>query len=193
MRRVLVVVPLLLLVACGGRGRDNVVRVDQPSFEPRRIAVQTLAPGPTASPTPTPSPTPTGGPTPTPVGPPSGASITSSAGRQDGDVASFCWAEQVGGASRCFSHDQPAQPSTLTVRKGEKVLIRIAAGIAPDDESIRPFQGTRSGSTNQQIAPALETDLTVDLPEGEWSMDLCGTWHGRGQPICWLFKLDVVI
>jgi hypothetical protein len=117
--------------------------------------------------------------------------VTSAAGVQNGDVSSFCWSEQVGGPSRCYSHDQPEQPNSLLVRPQEKVLLRIDAQIPPDDESVRPFQGSRSGYPAQQIDPALETELTVDLPEGKWSMDLCATWHGRGQPICWLFALDV--
>ena len=80
---------------------------------------------------------------------------------------------------------------TLAVRKGEKVLLKINAGIPPNEETIRPFKSTRSGYNDQPIDPALETDLTIDLPAGVWSMDLCAAWHGRGQPICWLFKLSV--
>ena len=185
------VVPLLSAVACSGRSGNDAVRIEGPSFEPRRIAIRTLEPGPTPTPTPTPSPTPVPTPTPPPVPPPRSATVTSAAGTQAGDVSSFCWSEQVGAASRCYSHDQPSQPKGLVVRKGERVLLRIDAQIPPDDEAVRPFQGSRSGYPSQRIDAALETELTVDLPEGDWSMDLCATWHGRGQPICWLFRFDV--
>ena len=77
------------------------------------------------------------------------------------------------------------------MNSGETVLLRIEAQIPPNDESVRPFQGSRSGYPAQPIDPALETELKVDLAEGEWSMDLCATLHGRGQPICWLFRLAV--
>jgi hypothetical protein len=182
---------LLTAAACSGRSDGGVVKIDGPSFEPRRIAIRTLEPGPTLSPSPSPSPSPTPGPTPVPVPPPRASSVTSAAGTQQGDVSSFCWSEQVGGPSRCYSHDQPAQSKGLVVTSGEKVILRIDAQISPNDESIRPFQGTRSGHPSHRIDPALETELTLELPEGQWSMDVCATWHGRGQPICWLFLLDV--
>jgi hypothetical protein len=190
-RRLSWVVLLSALAACSGRTGNGAVRIEGPSFEPRRIAIRTLEPGPSPTPTPTPSPTPVPTPTPTPVPPPSSASMTSAAGTQEGDVSSYCWSEQVGGPSRCYSHDRPHQDKGLLVHKGEKVLLKIDAQIPPDDESVRPFQGSRSGYPSQRIDPALETELTVDLPEGDWSMDLCATWHGRGQPICWLFALAV--
>jgi hypothetical protein len=69
--------------------------------------------------------------------------------------------------------------------------VRIAAHIPPNEESIRPFQGSRSDYPAQLIDPALETELTIDLPEGLWHMDLCATWHGRGDSICWLFAFEV--
>jgi hypothetical protein len=187
----LIVVPLMLLASCGGRTGSGAVRIEGPSFEPRRVAIRTLEPGPTPTPTPKPTPTPVPTPSPTPIPPPGAATLTSHAGTQKGDVSSFCWSSQVGSASKCYPHDQPSQPRALAVRSGEKAILRIDAKIPPDDESVRPFQGSRSGYPAQQIEPALETELTVDLPEGEWSMDLCAAWHGRGQPICWLFKLAV--
>jgi hypothetical protein len=183
--------PLLLFAACGGRSRANVIKVDVPSIEPGRVAIQTLEPAPPPSPSPTPSPTPVPTASPVPVPPPSAATITSAAGSQRGDVGSYCWSEQVGGPSKCYTNDAPSQASVLAVKANEKVILRIDAGIPPNDESIRPFQGSRSGYPDQSIDPALETELTIDLPDGTWSMDLCAAWHGRGQPICWLFKVKV--
>jgi hypothetical protein len=192
-RRVLLpaLVPLLLLAACGGPSRAGVVKVDGPSFEPKRVQIQTLEPGPPPTPTPTPTPTPKPTPTPVPVPPPSGATIRAASGTQVGDVGSYCWSEQVGGPSRCFTNDPPSQPTALVVKAKEKVLLILETQIPPNDESVRPFKGTRSGYPDQRIEPAQETELTVDLPAGTWSMDLCAAWHGRGQPICWLFKLEV--
>jgi hypothetical protein len=191
LRRLAVVLPLLVLGACGGQTRANVIKVDVPSIEPQRIPIRTLEPGPAPTPTPSPSPTPVPTATPVPVPPPRNATITSAAGSQKGDPGSYCWSEQVGGPAKCFTNDTPSQPSALAVKQKEKVILRIDVGIAPDDESIRPFQGSRSGYPDQQIQPALETELTIDLPGGTWSMDMCAAWHGRGQPICWLFKLKV--
>jgi hypothetical protein len=185
------VVGLVLLPSCGGRSRANVIKVDVPSIEPRRVAIRTLEPAPAPTPSPTPSPTPLPTASPVPVPPPRAATVTSAAGSQKGDVGSFCWSDQVGGPAECYTNDAPAQSSALAVKPKEKIILRIAAQISPDDESIRPFQGSRSGFPDQQIDPALETELTIDLPEGTWSMDLCAAWHGRGQPICWLFKLKV--
>jgi hypothetical protein len=182
---------LSLLAACGGRSRANVIKVDVPSIEPQRVPIRTLEPAP--APTPSPSPSPTAVPTasPVPMPPPRAATITSAAGSQKGDVGSYCWSEHVGGPSTCYTNDAPTQPDVLMVKSKEKVILRIDAAASPDDESIRPFQGSRSGFPDQQIEPALETELTIDLPDGTWSMDLCAAWHGRGQPICWLFKLKV--
>jgi hypothetical protein len=125
------------------------------------------------------------------VAPPSGASITSAAGTQKGAPNSYCWSSQVGGPSQCYEYPQPSQPSGLLVASGETVLIRLLAQIPPDNEAARPFRGTREGYPSQRIDPALETDLKVDLPKGDWSMDLCAAWHGRGEPICWLFRMQV--
>ena len=186
---IVVVVALALLGGCGGQPRANVIKVDVPSIEPDRLV--TLEPAPPPTPTPSPSPTPLATPSPTPVPPPRAAHITSASGTQRGDVGSFCWSEQVGGPSQCYTNDAPTQENVLTVQPKEKVVLRIDAGIPPDDESIRPFQGSRSGYPDQSIEPALETELTIDLPDGTWSMDLCAAWHGRGQPICWLFKIKV--
>lgn len=113
------------------------------------------------------------------------------AGTQRGDVGSYCWSDQVGAPSKCYANDPPNQPNELPVKPKEKVILRLDAKIPPDDESVRPFRGSRSGYPDQQIEPALETELTIDLPSGTWSMDLCAAWHGRGQPLCWLFKLNV--
>jgi hypothetical protein len=197
MKRLLVLVPIMALTAlsaaCGGNAEgDSVLKVDGPSFEPQRIAIQTLEPGP--APTPTPSPSPTPSPTEQPPGVPAPkvATVRSAAGVQQGDVRSYCWYEQPGGKSKCYTHDEPSQSSSLRVKQKEKVLLKLDAQIPPNEEAIRPFQGTRSGFPDQPIDPAQETELTIDLPKGTWSMDLCATWHGRGQPICWLFQLEIV-
>ncbi len=182
---------LLLLASCGGQSRANVIKVEVPSFEPNRVAIRTLEPGPSPTPTPAPTPTPSPTATPAPVLPPKVATVTSVAGTQKGDVGSYCWAGQVGGPAQCFTNDPPDQTATLAVKKNERVLLRLDASISPNEESIRPFQGSRSGFPDQPIDPALETELLIELPEGTWSMDLCAAWHGRGQPICWLFKLRV--
>ncbi len=185
----LLLVVLTALAACSGRSGNDAVQIEGPSFSPNRVNIRTLEPGP-SPPTPSPSPVPT--PSPEPVAAPRGASVTSAAGTQQGQVSSYCWSEQVGAPAKCYSHEQPGQPKDLVVKHGEKVLLRIDAQIPPNEESIRTFQGTRSGFESQRIDPALETELTVNLPEGGWSMDLCATWHNRGQPICWLFELEVV-
>ena len=196
--RVFRFVPLLLVAAtaCGGQSRNGVIKLDTPSIEPHRVAIRTLdpVPSPTASPVPavtaSPSALPSGQ-TPTPVAPPSGATITSAAGTQKGAPNSFCWSTQVGGAAQCYSYPQPSQPSGLLVASGETTLVRIQVQIPPDQEAARPFRGTREGYPSQRIPPAIETDLKVDLPAGDWSLDLCATWHDRGEPICWLFRLNV--
>ncbi len=187
---------LLALSGCGGRARgDSVVEVDGPGIpEPERIAIRTLEPAPDPTPTPTPTPaTPTPVPTPTPPGVPAPqvASMKAASGTQLGDVGSYCWAQHEGGPQDCFRNDEPSQADFLPVKQQEKVLLSLDAQIPPDEESIRPFQDTRSGYPDQAIAPALETELTIDLPKGEWSMDLCAVWHGRGQSICWLFAVSV--
>ena len=198
-RRVVAVVGLLALAAmaasCGGKARGtDTVKIEGPSFEPQRVPIRTLAPAPTDAPTPIPTPTSSASalPTETPIPPPSGSTITSAAGTQKGDVGSYCWSDQVGAPSQCYHNDDPVQASALKVKQHEKVKLHIDVQIPPDDESIRPFQGSRSGYPDQSIQPAQSTELTVDLAPGTWSMDLCATWHGRGQPICWLFKLSVV-
>ncbi len=194
LRRALAALPLVALAACGGQARGGAIKIEGPSLPPlQTIPIRTLEPVPSNTPAPTPAPTATPGPTPTgtPIPPPGDATMTSHAGTQKGAPSSFCWSDQEGGPSTCYTHDQQSQATSLTVKSAEKVVLRIAAVIPPDEESVRPFQGTRSGYPSQQIAPALETDLTVNLPEGKWSMDLCATWHNRGQPICWLFALNV--
>ena len=177
--------------ACGGSRSGGTVTIGGPSLEPRRVTIRTLEPGPRPTPTPSPTPSPSPGPPPSPIPPPAGATITSAAGTQEGAPNSFCWSTQVGAASSCYEHAEPSQGGKLIVRRSETALLRIEARIPPSEESVRPFQGSRSGFPAQPVDPALETDLTVDLPPGEWSLDLCATWHGRGQPICWLFRFDV--
>jgi hypothetical protein len=186
------VLAITMLASCGGKARgDGVVKIDGPDVpEPSRIAIQTLEPGPEPTPKPTPSPTPVPTATPPGVPAPKAATVIAAAGSQKGDVNSHCWSSQVGGPSACVTEDTPMQASALKVKQKEKVLLRIDAQIPPTGESIRPFQGTRSGFPDSPIDPALETELTIDLPKGEWSMDLCGEWDGRGQ-LCWLFKLNV--
>jgi hypothetical protein len=125
------------------------------------------------------------------VPPPSGATITSAAGTQKGAPNSFCWSTQAGAPSQCYHYPPPSQPTGLLVASHETVLIRIQVQIPPDQEAVRPFRGSREGYPSQQIPPAIETDLKVDLPSGDWSLDLCATWHDRGEPICWLFRLNV--
>lgn len=191
-RVALIVVATLVAAACGGSADGGVVEIDGPTISPGRVSIRTLEPGATPTPTPSPSPTPTPGPTPTPIPPPRSVIITSEAGTQNGSPSSFCWAEQEGGRTTCYDHPPPSQEQALPVRQGEAVIVKIGAQIPPDDESIRPFQGSRSDYPSQAIDPALETELTIDLPEGEWSMDLCATWFSRGDSICWLFKLDVL-
>ena len=191
-RRLVLFLALSTLAACGAsKAGPGAIKVDDPSLEPRRVTIRTLEPAPPPSPTPSPTPTPKPTPTPTPIPPPRTATVRSAAGEQRGDVGSYCWSDQVGGPSECFTNDPPTQANALPVKSKETVLLSLDAAIPPNDESVRPFQGTRSGYPSQRIEPALETDLTIDLPKGTWSMDLCATWHGRGQPICWLFKLDV--
>ena len=195
--RVLRVLPLafVLLASCGGRPRDGGISIDAPSLEPHRVAIRTLDPVPSPTPTPTKPPTPSGspvlGPTAAPVPPPSGATITSAAGTQKGAPNSFCWSTQVGGPSQCYEYPPPSQPRGLLVASGEKVLVRLQVQVPPDQEAVRPFRGTREGYPSQRIPPAIETDLKVDLPKGDWQLDLCATWHDRGEPICWLFRMDV--
>jgi hypothetical protein len=192
--RLLALIPLLLLAACGGKARNDSIEIQGPSLPPlQTVPIRTLQPGPSDTPIATPTPTPTATPavSGTPVPAPGDATMTSAAGSQKGAPSSFCWSTEEGGPSTCYTHDQQNQPSSLGVKSGEKVVIRISATISPDEESVRPWQGTRSGYPSQSIDPALETDLTVNLPAGKWSMDLCATWHNRGQPICWLFALSV--
>ncbi len=182
-----------MLASCGGNAQgDDVVKFDGPDIpEPSRIAIQTLEPGPEPTPTPTPSPTPSPTATPPGVPAPKSASLQAAAGTQKGSLEPpACWSEQVGGPSSCTDGGSPSQPQALAVKQKEKVLLRIDASIPPNGESIRPFQGTRSGFPSNPIDPALETELTIDLPKGEWSMDLCGEWDGRGQ-VCWLFEVNV--
>lgn len=77
------------------------------------------------------------------------------------------------------------------MRAGETVLLRLDADRRPSEETVRPFQGSRGEYPAQRIEPALETELRMDLEPGNWSLDLCATWHGHGQPVCWLFTVTV--
>jgi len=191
-RRLLASVPLIALAACGGQARGGPIKIEGPSLPPlQTIPIRTLQPVSSATATPSPTATAVPSPTGTPIPPPSGATMTSQAGTQKGAPSSFCWSDQEGGPSTCYTNNQQGQASSLGVKSGEKVVLKIEATIPPDEESVRPFQGSRSGYPSQTIDPALQTDLTVNLPAGKWSMDLCATWHSRGQPICWLFAMNV--
>jgi hypothetical protein len=187
----------VLSAACGGEasgGQGAEVEIKGPDLRPRRVAIRTLEPGATPTPAPTPppaTPTPTPGPTPTPLPPPGRATINSAAGVQEGAPASFCWSASGGGPSECYDHPRQEQPQALPVRRGEVALVRLEAARPPDEESVRPFKGSRSNYPSIDIEAALETELTIDLDPGEWEMDLCATWHGHGQPICWLFRFQV--
>jgi len=192
LRRGIVLVPLVVFAACGGKSGNNSITLQGPSLPPlQTVPIRTLEPAPSDTPVPTPTRTPVPTPTGTPVPPPGDATMTSQGGTQKGAPSSFCWSDQEGGPSQCYTHDQQSQATSLAVKSGEKVVLKIAATIPPNEESVRPWQGSRSGYPSQTIDPALETDLTVNLPQGKWSMDLCATWHNRGQPICWLFALNV--
>jgi len=167
------------------------VRVPDPAISD--VAPRTLAPVPTPEPTPTPiaSPSPTPGPTPTPLPPPKAASLQTSGGTQLGAPGAYCWTPVRGGASDCYDNPPPSQSKQLRARSGEVGLLKIDAVRAPNEETVRAFQGSRAGYPANRIEPALRTDLTIDLPEGTWSLDVCATWYGHGEPICWLFVLDV--
>lgn len=116
--------------------------------------------------------------------------MTGNFGSQVGAPSSYCWTG--GGKGACQDYPAPSQASSLQVKRGEVVTLKLDADKAPDAESIRPFQGpTRTGYPSSKIDPALQTSLTIDLEPGEWNMDLCATWTGHGQP-CWLFRLSVV-
>lgn len=184
---------LLAVAACGGPGRgDPTVEVGVPSIEPRRVNIRTLEPGPTPTPTPMPTPTPvpaTPGPTPQPLSPPRGSTITAASGTQRGAPNSYCWTS--GGQSTCFDNPPPNQPTALAVRQGERTILRIEADRGPDEEAIRPFQGSRAGYPSTRVEAALETELTIDLRPGEWQMDVCATWFGHGETVCWLYALQV--
>jgi hypothetical protein len=180
----------LMAASCGGPPRgEPTVEVGVPSIEPQRVTIRTLEPGPSPTPTPVPTPTPTPGPTPAPLAPPRGASIKAASGTQQGAVSSYCWSS--GNSTQCVDTVAPNQASALAVKEREKTLLRIDADQGPDDESVRPFQGSRSGYPSSKIQPALETELTIDLAPGEWMMDVCATWYGHGEPVCWLFRLEV--
>lgn len=186
-------VVLLLAAACGGSASgqgDPVVEVKGPRTGPRQAASQELEPLPTPTPAP-PTPTPSPKPTPTPLPPPRGSAIRAAAGTQAGAPHSYCWSAQPGARGECFEHGTPSQGRALSVRSGEVVLLALDADRAPNDETIRAFKGSRSSYPSQRISPALETELTLDLEPGDWSLDLCATWHGHGEPICWLFRLSV--
>lgn len=179
---------LLLVAACGGSadGRSGVVEVSVPTPRINDAAIETLKPRPTPEPTPTPvlTPAPTPG-----MPPPQGSSITAASGTQQGASSSFCWTSV--GYEGCRDFGPPSQPGPLTVANGETVLLKIAAARPPNKESLRPFQGgSREGYPAQDIDPALETSLTVDLAAGGWQLDLCATWNGNGQ-VCWLFEVFI--
>jgi hypothetical protein len=184
-RILLVAVPLALVAACGATDDG----LDIP--EPERVTISTAGPEDFEDLDPTPSPEVDPGPTPSPVPPPRLATLTSAAGVQRGVTAAFCWSELIAGPAACYEAEE-GTPDPLEVREGEEIVLEIDTDIPPNDESVRPFRGSRSGFPVQQIQPAPTTDLVVELPEGRWSLDVCAAWHGRGQPICWFFRLDVV-
>lgn len=191
------VVLLLGALACAGcttrasGDGEPVVTVRAPDIRAGDAASRTLEPLVTPAPTPTPPPTPspTPAPTPPPLSAPRGATITSQAGTQQGAVQAFTWSSGSGPGEHHGGEDPPSEP--ILVRQGEVTLLTIDADRAPDEEQIRPFQGTREGAPTTRVAPALTVELTVDLGTGDWSMDVCATWHGHGQPVCWVFRLTV--
>lgn len=109
---------------------------------------------------------------------------------QRGRANPYCWSVSRGAPSECFDGGNGTPPS-LRVRSGEVVGLVIEASRPPDEASIRAFQGSRADYPSRKVDPALRTDLTLDLPEGGWQLDLCAAWYGHGQPICWVFSLDV--
>lgn len=181
---------VLLAAACGGSSSgEPVVDVEAPDVPAEEAVTETLEPFPTPTPA-EPTPTPTPKPTPTPLPPPQSAEIRASGGTQRGKVNPYCWTPHRGGPSECYG-GQSAEPVPLDVVSGEVALLVLDARIPPSEESIRAFQGSRSGYPANRIDPALTTELTLDLPPGEWSLDVCAAWYGHGEPICWLFRLRV--
>lgn len=86
----------------------------------------------------------------------------------------------------------PTQAQGLAVRRGETVTLFIEALVRPTSMTIRPFQGTRTDYPQKSLEPALESGLVIELdPPGTWDMDLCATWRGHGEAVCWLFRLEV--
>lgn len=130
------------------------------------------------------------GATPTPLPPPAGAEVQAASGVQRGRANPYCWSVTRGAQSECFDgEDDPETP--LRVRSGEVVTLVIRASRPPDETSIRAFRGSRADYPSQKVDPALRTDLTLDLPPDGWQLDLCAAWYGHGEPICWVFSLDV--
>ncbi len=127
---------------------------------------------------------------PTPLPSPGGAELQAASGVQRGRVNPYCWSAYRGAPSEC-AEGGDGTPRPLRVRSGEVVGLVIEAARAPDEASIRAFQGSRADYPSQRVDPALRTDLTLDLPAGGWELDLCAAWYGHGQPICWVFSLEV--
>jgi hypothetical protein len=179
----------LFLGACGQTippKRTSDVRITVPTPGSARAVIQTLEPPPSPSPSPSPSPTPG----PTPLEPPRSASIVSSAGSQQGALSSSgCWL-YGDGRNDCSSHPPAQQTAGLAVRKGETIRITIDAPAPPDEETVKAYQGTRSGPATP-VQPGLTSSLQINLEPGRYDMDLCATWKGHGEAVCWLFRLEV--
>lgn len=187
-RRALGLLFLLLASACttsSGDATETTPRPLRPLESPTAVpdGPRTTSPSPGGSPAPTPSPT--------PLPRPRGAEVRAASGVQQGRANPHCWTVFRGAPSECSPGDEGAPPP-LTVRSGEVVALVIDAARPPDEASIRAFRGSRADYPSQKVEPTLRLDLTLDLPEGEWSLDLCAAWYGHGEPICWVFSFDVV-
>lgn len=184
-RRAVGLLALLLIVSCTSSSSSGDVTEGTP-----RPLRPVGSPTPVAGAPETPPGSPDGDPDPTPLPAPGGAEMRAASGVQRGRANPYCWSVYRGAPSEC-SEGGGGTPGRLRVRSGEVVGLVIEAARAPDEASIRAFRGSRADYPSQQVDPALRTDLTLDLPPDEWELDLCAAWYGHGQPICWVFSLEV--